>query len=212
MLNSIYIYGAGGRGREISDLARSLNCQQIIFLDDFCSKGEILGLKVLKLLPGIDTSIPLIVGVGEPKHRQALMDRGRSFGLSTTSLISPLASISDTANIGSGVSISPFVSIQSSALIGENVDINTGAIIGHDVCISDCAVISSQVNLGGGVSVGEGTYIGMGTLIKEGINIGRQTIIGMGSVVYNDIPDGVIALGSPARVMKRNVSGLVFGA
>ncbi len=39
---------------------------------------------------------------------------------------------------------------------------------------------------------------------QRGISIGSNSIVGMGSVVYNDIPDGVIALGNPARVARPN--------
>jgi acetyltransferase-like isoleucine patch superfamily enzyme len=67
-----------------------------------------------------------------------------------------------------------------------------------------------MVNLGGECIVGDNSYIGMGALIKEGIKIGSNTIVGMGSVVYSDIPDGVIALGNPARVARPNLDQKVF--
>ena len=67
-----------------------------------------------------------------------------------------------------------------------------------------------MVNLGGSCAVGNASYIGMGALIKERVKIGSNTIIGMGSVVFNDIPDNVIALGNPARVMRPNTDQKVF--
>ena len=50
----------------------------------------------------------------------------------------------------------------------------------------------------------------MGAQIKQGVKIGSNTIIGMGSVVYNDIPNNVIALGNPARVSRKNINNKVF--
>ena len=50
----------------------------------------------------------------------------------------------------------------------------------------------------------------MGVLIKEGTVIGKDAIVGMGSVVYNDIPDDVIAVGNPARPMRKNIDKKVF--
>ena len=41
--------------------------------------------------------------------------------------------------------------------------------------------------------------------------IGKSSIIGMGSVLYNDVPDNVIALGNPARVVQKNEKQKVFG-
>ncbi len=65
-------------------------------------------------------------------------------------------------------------------------------------------------DFGSACRIGERSYIGMGTQIKEGVTIGDEVIVGMGSVVYNDIPNGMIALGNPARPMRPNVDKLVF--
>ena len=67
-----------------------------------------------------------------------------------------------------------------------------------------------MVNLGGAVTVGPQVYIGMGALIKEQLSIGANSIVGMGSVVHRDIPEGVIALGNPARVARLNEDRKVF--
>ena len=59
-------------------------------------------------------------------------------------------------------------------------------------------------------NVGNSVYVGMNVPIKEGITIGDKSIVGMGSCVLRDIPDGVVALGNPARAMKENDSYRVF--
>lgn len=55
------------------------------------------------------------------------------------------------------------------------------------------------------VYIGENTWIGAGAVIVPGVHVGRNTVIGAGSVVTKDIPDNVIAVGNPCRVI-RNVS------
>lgn len=55
------------------------------------------------------------------------------------------------------------------------------------------------------VYIGENTWIGGNVVILPGVHIGRNTVIGAGSVVTKDIPDNVIAVGNPCRVL-RNVS------
>ena len=55
------------------------------------------------------------------------------------------------------------------------------------------------------VHIGENTWIGAGVVIVPGVRIGRNTVIGAGSVITKDIPDNVIAVGNPCRVL-RNVS------
>ena len=51
------------------------------------------------------------------------------------------------------------------------------------------------------VYIGENTWIGAGVVIVPGVHIGRNTVIGAGSVVTKDIPDNVIAVGNPCRVL-----------
>ena len=69
-------------------------------------------------------------------------------------------------------------------------------------------VLSPNVALGGKCNIGENSYIGMSVPVKEGITIGSDTVIGMGSVVLRDIPDGVVAMGNPARAMAKNDHGV----
>ena len=72
-------------------------------------------------------------------------------------------------------------------------------------------MISGFSNVAGAVIIGRFTYLGLSAVIKEGVKIGNNTIIGMGSVVYKDVPDEVVALGNPARPIKKNVDRRVFG-
>lgn len=52
------------------------------------------------------------------------------------------------------------------------------------------------------VTIGDHVWIGGGVTINQGVTIGDNTIIGSGSVVTRSIPSGVIAVGSPARVLR----------
>lgn len=55
------------------------------------------------------------------------------------------------------------------------------------------------------VIIGDNVWIGGGAIILPGVTIGDNVVIGAGSVVTGDIPDNVIAYGSPCRVMRQNV-------
>ena len=52
------------------------------------------------------------------------------------------------------------------------------------------------------VTIGRNVWIGMGSLILKGVTIGDNSIIGAGSVVTGSIPTGVLAAGSPAKVIR----------
>ena len=52
------------------------------------------------------------------------------------------------------------------------------------------------------VYIGENTWIGAGVIIVPGVRIGKNTVIGGGSVVTKDVPDNVVAVGNPCRVLR----------
>jgi len=54
----------------------------------------------------------------------------------------------------------------------------------------------------GGITIGKEAWLGVGVIVLGGVRIGDGAVIGAGSVVTQDVPDGAIALGTPARVVK----------
>ena len=51
--------------------------------------------------------------------------------------------------------------------------------------------------------IGENTWIGACAVIVPGVHIGKNCVIVAGSVVTKDIPDGVVAVGNPCRVLRQ---------
>lgn len=56
------------------------------------------------------------------------------------------------------------------------------------------------------VVIEEDCWIGGGTIICPGVTIGARSVVGAGSVVTKDIPADCVAVGNPARVIKKNAS------
>jgi maltose O-acetyltransferase len=82
--------------------------------------------------------------------------------------------------------------------IGNNVTLAPGVIIlAHDA--------SLKRHLGftriGKVKIGDNVFIGARSIILPNISIGQNSIIGAGSVVTRDIPENVVAVGNPAKVL-----------
>ena len=53
------------------------------------------------------------------------------------------------------------------------------------------------------IAIGNNVWIGGHTVVMQGVTIGDNTVIGAGSVVTRDIPAGVVAVGSPCRVLRK---------
>ncbi len=52
------------------------------------------------------------------------------------------------------------------------------------------------------VHIGENVWIGAGAIILPGVHIGKNSVIGAGSVVTRDIPEKVLAVGTPCHVVR----------
>lgn len=52
------------------------------------------------------------------------------------------------------------------------------------------------------ITVGNNVWIGGGTKVMPGVTIGNNVVIGAGSIVTKDIPDNVVAVGNPCRVLR----------
>ena len=68
--------------------------------------------------------------------------------------------------------------------------------------VGDYCHIVPHATLCGQVHVGEGTIMGVGSYAIPCVHIGCWSTIGAGAAVVKDIPDGVTAVGVPARVVK----------
>ena len=53
------------------------------------------------------------------------------------------------------------------------------------------------------IKVGNNVWIGAGSTVLAGVTIGDNTVIGAGSVVTKSIPDNVVAVGVPCRVLRK---------
>ncbi|GAA1517968.1 sugar O-acetyltransferase [Nocardioides humi] len=52
------------------------------------------------------------------------------------------------------------------------------------------------------IAIGDNVWLGGGVIVCPGVTIGADTVVGAGSVVTRDLPAGVLAVGSPARVVR----------
>lgn len=81
-------------------------------------------------------------------------------------------------------------------MFGPNVTI---AVAGHPI-MPELREQAYQYNAP--VHIGNNCWIGTGAIILPGVSIGDNSVIGAGSVVTKDIPDNVVAVGNPCKVLR----------
>lgn len=88
------------------------------------------------------------------------------------------------------------VNIGNNVFFAPRVNIFTA---GHPV---DAEIRNEMLEFGKPVTIGNSVWVGGNTVINPGVTIGNNVVIGSGSVVTKDIPDNVIAVGNPCRVLR----------
>ena len=81
-------------------------------------------------------------------------------------------------------------------MFGPNVTIATANHPIEPSLREDCMQYNKPVH------IGENVWVGAGTVIVPGVTIGKNSVIGAGSVVVKDIPENVVAVGNPCRVLR----------
>lgn len=130
-----------------------------------------------------------------------------------------------SSSIGPRVSVGPFASLRPGTELKEGVHIGTfvetkkavvgeGSKIPHLSYVGD-AEIGRDVNVGAGTItcnwdgtakhrtvVEDGAYISSDTMLVAPVRIGKRAATGAGSVIREDVPDGALAIGVPARIIE----------
>ena len=114
----------------------------------------------------------------------------------------PKIIIKSHAGIGMGATISAArqVVIGEYALLARNVYISDHA---HAFQNRDVPIMHQGINGIAPVSIGRSTWLGQNVVVLPGVTIGEHCVIGANSVVNSPIPDFSVAVGAPARVIKR---------
>ena len=88
------------------------------------------------------------------------------------------------------------VKIGNNVMFAPNVSIYTA---GHPIHPESR---NSGYEYGIGITIGDNVWVGGSVVINPGVHIGNNVVIGSGSVVTKDIPDNVIAVGNPCRIIR----------
>lgn len=213
------IYGCGGLGKGILELAKQINrhtnrWEKFLFIDDNKPAGSINDIDLWPFEQAIECFSPkeleFAIAVGEPRIRRILFDKVHDQGFQLATLVHPGVEVPEFAQVQKGAAIYPGAFIGCDVTICENAVLLSNVNVGHDTVIGRHSVIAGFANIAGACAVGDESFIGQSVAMMEKTSVGRGTIVGMGSMVFRDIPDKVIAMGNPARPMKSNEENRVF--
>lgn len=203
----IFIFGAGRQGRIVySILKLQLTDKSCLFANDF-KTGKCSGISIKKISHiNLNNSDYKILAIGNDMYthydeKVAIAKRLSSLPGRFKAVIGGF--ISGDVEIPDTLITHPGSIVMTGTKLGEFVIISTNSSIDHDNIIEDFVNIAPGVVTGGDVRIGKGAFIGMGAVIFPNVKIGKKCIIGAGSLVRHDIPDGMLAYGSPARIIKK---------
>jgi acetyltransferase EpsM len=207
----LIVLGCGGHGKVVAEAALASGRKVLGFADDNAALrgAQILGLPVIaigreELLARCRVEASEIaLAFGDNFRRSTVFSELTASGVRLSAIVHPRAVVSPSATVGDGAVVFAGAIVNADAHIGEGVILNTAVTVDHDGDIGAFAHLSPGVHLGGTVCVGAGTHLGLGALVRNNVRVGSWSMVGMGAVVVRDLPDDVLALGIPARVVRR---------
>lgn len=205
---TLYIFGAGGHGREIAWLARTTFGDAINIIHLVSEERYVLESvngNAVNLLANIrvEKSDRFVAALGDSAARREAVNKCMAIGLSAVRLVHPAIEISKWLELGAGSVLCAGSIVTTNIKIGEHVHINIGATISHDVSIGDFSTISPGVHVSGHVKIGQNVFIGTGANIINGSDdkpliIGDNAIIAAGACVIRSVAPLTMVAGVPA--------------
>jgi len=214
-MKKVVVVGAGGFGREVIEIFKDENKIKekwniLGFIDDNSDLhgSKINGFPVLGgtdwLIENHNDEIGGVIAIGEPKIKKIIADKLENGKVKFVNAIHPSVIMGDYIELGKDVIICAGSILTVNIKICNHVIININSTIGHDTVIDDYCSIMPTVKINGNNNLREGVYVGTGAAFIHQVSVGKWTTIGAGAVVVNDIPESVVAVGVPAKVIRKS--------
>ena len=216
----VLVVGAGGHAFSVIDTLECQGRHRVVGLlvNDSPVDRAVRGYRVLGSVSELATVAQatgcqaVIVTIGDNYQRQRVSAKVRSLlpDAHFISAIHPSAVISSTARVGQGVVILAGAVVNCGTEIGEGCLINSRASVDHDCTLEAFSSVAPGATLGGNVVVGQRSSVGLGAAVVHRISIGADTVIGAGAVVVADQEAGIVAFGSPCRMVRTRAANAPY--
>ena len=203
-MEDIIIVGAGGFGREVALLAAQ-HFNVVGFVDDFKTnvKNNLVVLGNTDFLAQYTHPINVCIAIADSSIKMSIYKKlMNNNNLKFPNIIANSAIIKDRVILGFGNIVCDNVVISCDSVIGNFVAVDVSCSIGHDVIIDDYCTFYPLVSISGNVHVNSNSQMGTNSTVIQGLSIGCNSFIGAGACVIDNIPDNVIAVGVPCKVIK----------
>lgn len=211
-MEPVLVIGASGHARAVLDAIRAEGRLRVVgLIDSFQPPGTPAhGLTIL----GGEGDVPrllkelgiegVIIAIGDNYQRAAMWDRLQQAAptLRLDGAIHPASTMAPDIEIGPGSVVLPGAVVVSGGRIGRGCILNTACVLDHEGQMADWSSLGPGAVVGGRVRIGARTAVALGARVIQKLHLGADTLIGAGSLVLRDVPDGVVAYGSPARVIR----------
>jgi len=218
MSKTLLIFPFGGNARESLISVLALNrvnpeWEVMGFIDDDASQhgNDYCGVKVLggrELIEKYEEAFVLAVP-GSPKgylKRKATINSLAVEQSRFATIIHPSVVRAPDSVIGYNTLLMAHVVVSCGTRIGNHCVVLPNTVLAHDSSVGDYGCIGSNVSISGSVGIGCECYIGSGVKIRENIRVGDRALIGLGSNVISDIEKETVAVGNPARAIRKGFS------
>lgn len=213
------ILGAGKLGSQLVDLIELMNLswKDVAFYDDAFPRLRVgpRNCPVLgSLSDGAERCIremePVSIALGSKYAavRYALYVQLRDAGACLVNLIHPSCLVAPSATIGKNVNMMPGCVVGPRVSVGSLCWMYSSVTLEHDTQVEDNVTFGPSVVTSGFVKIGKHAFLGSGAVCIPEIQVGERALIGAGAVMIKDVPDGVVAAGVPARILREVSSGL----
>ena len=112
-----------------------------------------------------------------------------------------------------GRNVSATTKVAMSAAEGTSITIGEDVMFASDVqvrCDDGHPIFDvstgRRVNVSRSITIGPHVWLGLRATVLGGVTIGAGTVVGLGSIVTKDLPNNVIAAGSPAKIVRRDIA------
>lgn len=207
-MKKLLIWGAKDQGTVTAACALAMGIYDRIDFLDFKEKGHrdipghlIYQEKDVNLEEFLKTYDEVIVATGDNDLRERKIQLLDSMQVPVATIVHPTAVISPNARVAKGTSVFANAVINTNASVGVGCIVNTSAIVEHDCVVGDYVNICPKAAMAGHTRIGRKTFLGIGSTVIDEIEVGSHVTLGAGAVVIKDIPDGVVAVGVPARII-----------